>query len=105
MKSIKRLKFRRKYIHMFTATTFIALPELSQLPPKLPGIDNKMSFAESKDAEEGFTKYGAEEIEHVKPSRLGNDQSQLSSIETTAASKTAWLISIVVSIGGLLFGM
>ncbi|OOQ82604.1 myo-inositol transporter [Penicillium brasilianum] len=63
-----------------------------------------MSFAESKDAEEGFTKYGAEEIEHVKPSRLGNDQSELSSIETTAASKTAWLISIVVSIGGLLFG-
>jgi SP family myo-inositol transporter-like MFS transporter 13 len=90
---------------MFTTTTFIALPELSQVPLNLPEINSKMSFAESKDAEEGFAKYGAEEIEHVKTSRLGNDQSELSSIEATAASKTAWLISIVVSIGGLLFGM
>lgn len=30
---------------------------------------------------------------------------ELSGIEATAASKTAWLISITVSLGGLLFGM
>lgn len=46
----------------------------------------------------------SEEIEHAKPLGLGNDQSELSNIEGTAASKAAWLISIVVSIGGLLFG-
>jgi hypothetical protein len=51
------------------------------------------------DAKEDF-----EEIEHVKPSKLEGDQSELSNIEGTAASKAAWLISIVVSIGGLLFG-
>ncbi|KAJ5172129.1 hypothetical protein N7492_004722 [Penicillium capsulatum] len=45
-----------------------------------------------------------EEIDQIK---LDNqlDQSELSGIENTAASKAAWLISIVVSIGGLLFGM
>ncbi|CAG8256310.1 unnamed protein product [Penicillium salamii] len=44
-----------------------------------------------------------EEIELAEPLK-GNDQTNLSSIESTAASKTAWLIAIVVSIGGLLFG-
>ena len=44
-----------------------------------------------------------EEIEQIEPIDYKN-QTDLSSIESTAASKTAWLISIVVSIGGLLFG-
>ncbi|CAG8193576.1 unnamed protein product [Penicillium olsonii] len=44
-----------------------------------------------------------EEIELAEPLK-SNYQTDLSSIESTAASKTAWLISIVVSIGGLLFG-
>lgn len=47
-----------------------------------------------------------EQVEHVQPPDYGkNDQSELNGIESTAASKAAWLISIVVSIGGLLFGM
>jgi SP family myo-inositol transporter-like MFS transporter 13 len=44
-------------------------------------------------------------IEHVEPLDYVKDQSNLSSIEATAASKTAWLIPIVVTIGGPLFGM
>ncbi|KAK4862326.1 hypothetical protein LT330_003464 [Penicillium expansum] len=53
---------------------------------------------------EDISKDSVEQIEHVDPSDYVKDQSDLSSIEATAASKTAWLISIVVSIGGLLFG-
>jgi hypothetical protein len=45
-----------------------------------------------------------EEIENIKLDNV-NIQTELSSIESTAASKAAWLISIVVSIGGFLFGM
>lgn len=45
-----------------------------------------------------------EQIEHIEPLDDGKNQSDLSSIEATAASKAAWLISIVVSIGGFLFG-
>lgn len=56
----------------------------------------------SKMKAEDRTKEDFEEIENVKPL---SDQSELSDIEGTAASKAAWLISIVVSIGGLLFGM
>ncbi|KAJ5533071.1 Major facilitator superfamily domain general substrate transporter [Penicillium frequentans] len=44
-----------------------------------------------------------EEIENIKVDNI-NIQTELSSIESTAASKAAWLISIVVSIGGFLFG-
>jgi SP family myo-inositol transporter-like MFS transporter 13 len=44
-------------------------------------------------------------IEHVEPLDYVKDQSNLSSIEATAASKTTWLIPIVVTIGGPLFGM
>ncbi|KAJ5949261.1 Major facilitator superfamily domain general substrate transporter [Penicillium verhagenii] len=44
-----------------------------------------------------------EEIENIKVNNI-NIQTELSSIESTAASKAAWLISIVVSIGGFLFG-
>lgn len=54
---------------------------------------------------EDISKDSVEQIEHVDPSDYVKDQSDLSSIEATAASKTAWLISIVVSIGGLLFGI
>jgi hypothetical protein len=46
-----------------------------------------------------------EEIRDVEPVDFGKNQADLSSIEATAASKAAWLISTVVSIGGLLFGM
>ncbi|KAL4780049.1 general substrate transporter [Aspergillus varians] len=45
-----------------------------------------------------------EEVEDVKPVGFDKNPSDLSGIEATAASKAAWLISIVVSIGGLLFG-
>lgn len=45
-----------------------------------------------------------EEIENIKVDNI-NIQTELSSIESTAASKAAWLISIVVSIGGFLFGI
>lgn len=45
-----------------------------------------------------------EEIENIKVDNI-DIQTELSSIESTAASKAAWLISIVVSIGGFLFGM
>ncbi|KAJ6090378.1 Major facilitator superfamily domain general substrate transporter [Penicillium sp. IBT 16267x] len=46
---------------------------------------------------------GVEEIENVKVDNV-NLQTELSGIESTAASKAAWLISIVVSLGGFLFG-
>lgn len=46
-----------------------------------------------------------EEVGDMKQLACTDDQDELSGIETTAASKAAWLISIVVSIGGLLFGM
>ncbi|KAJ5109009.1 hypothetical protein N7456_005684 [Penicillium angulare] len=49
-------------------------------------------------------KHGLEEIENIKSLDQGNLQTELSGIESTAASKAAWLISIVVSIGGFLFG-
>lgn len=44
-----------------------------------------------------------EEIEQAEPFDL-KCQTDLSRIESTATSKAAWLIAIVVSIGGLLFG-
>jgi SP family myo-inositol transporter-like MFS transporter 13 len=44
-----------------------------------------------------------ETIEHSKT--ISEQATELSGIEATAASKTAWLISITVSIGGFLFGM
>lgn len=46
-----------------------------------------------------------EEVGDMKQLACAKDQDELNGIETTAASKAAWLISIVVSIGGLLFGM
>ncbi|KAJ5676218.1 Major facilitator superfamily domain general substrate transporter [Penicillium macrosclerotiorum] len=63
-----------------------------------------MSIDKGKVSPESLVKDEVEQIEDIEPVKLRNDQSELSSIESTAASKAAWLISIVVSIGGLLFG-
>ena len=46
-----------------------------------------------------------DQVEDISASDHADQLAQLSSIETTAASKGAWLISITVSLGGLLFGM
>jgi SP family myo-inositol transporter-like MFS transporter 13 len=43
-----------------------------------------------------------EDISHAK--EHAEQLAELSGIEATAASKAAWLISITVSLGGLLFG-
>lgn len=43
-------------------------------------------------------------IEDVEDSDHARHLAELSGIEATAASKAAWLISITVSLGGLLFG-
>ena len=44
------------------------------------------------------------EIEGGRRKSTAEEVTELSSIEATAASKAAWLISITVSIGGFLFG-
>lgn len=65
-----------------------------------------MSSLDKKESHSDLPiKDDVEQIEHIEPLHYEKDQSELSSIESTAASKAAWLISIVVSIGGLLFGM
>lgn len=64
-----------------------------------------MSPKNEEEHLEDISKDSAEQIEHAEPEDYVKVQSDLSGIEATAASKTAWLISIVVSIGGLLFGM
>ena len=46
----------------------------------------------------------ADKIEDVSESEHAQHLADLSSIEATAASRAAWLISITVSLGGLLFG-
>lgn len=59
--------------------------------------------------DDSYEKEKAEQVEHVDTidAEKGGlqDVSELSGIEDTAASKAAWLISVTVSIGGLLFGM
>lgn len=46
-----------------------------------------------------------EKIEDISNAKEHADRlAELSGIEATAASKAAWLISITVSLGGLLFG-
>ncbi|KAF2737841.1 general substrate transporter [Polyplosphaeria fusca] len=46
-----------------------------------------------------------EHVENIESAKEHQDElTDLSSIEATAASKAAWLISITVSLGGLLFG-
>lgn len=58
---------------------------------------------DKSDLSDGATKDDVQEPEQVETIEYKN-QTDLSSIEATAASRAAWLISIVVSIGGLLFG-
>jgi SP family myo-inositol transporter-like MFS transporter 13 len=55
-----------------------------------------------KDMKVGMS--ATDKIEDVSDSAYAEHLANLSSIEATAASKTAWLISITVSIGGMLFG-
>lgn len=55
---------------------------------------------EKKDLK--FEDSTADKIEDVSHSQ---QLAELSGIEAEAASKAAWLISITVSLGGLLFGM
>lgn len=59
------------------------------------------SLDEKKDLKFDNT---ADKIEDVSESEHAQHLAELSSIEATAASKAAWLISITVSLGGLLFG-
>lgn len=55
-------------------------------------VDIKFDDSASQDKIEDISKAHAEQLV------------ELSGIEATAASKAAWLISITVSLGGLLFG-
>ena len=49
---------------------------------------------------------GSEKIERIETvEKHAAQQLELSGIETMAASKAAWLMSVVVSLGGLLFGV
>jgi SP family myo-inositol transporter-like MFS transporter 13 len=41
---------------------------------------------------------------HVEASSENNNQDDLDSIESTQSGKFAWLVSVVASVGGLLFG-
>lgn len=59
------------------------------------------SLDEKKDIK--FENSTTDKIEDVTESHAQR-LAELSSIEATAASKAAWLISITVSLGGLLFG-
>lgn len=53
-----------------------------------------------------FDETSSEKIDKIDTARDHADQlTELFGIEATAASKAAWLISMVVSLGGLLFGM
>lgn len=62
-----------------------------------------MAYEHSLDEKKDFN--AADKIEDVSESENAQHLAELSSIEATAASKAAWLISITVSLGGLLFGM
>jgi SP family myo-inositol transporter-like MFS transporter 13 len=63
------------------------------------------SLDDKKDIK--FDNSATDKIEDVSESENMHSQylAELSGIEATAASKAAWLISITVSLGGLLFGM
>ena len=64
-------------------------------------------FTEKKEAanEVKFDE-SSEKIEKIATAQDTHGQiEELSALEATAASKAAWLISITVSLGGLLFGM
>jgi SP family myo-inositol transporter-like MFS transporter 13 len=62
-----------------------------------------MAYEHPLDEKKDFN--AADKIEDVSESEHAQHLAELSSIEATAASKAAWLISITVSLGGLLFGM
>jgi SP family myo-inositol transporter-like MFS transporter 13 len=62
-----------------------------------------MAYEHPLDEKKDFNT--ADKIEDVSESEHAQHLAELSSIEATAASKAAWLISITVSLGGLLFGM
>ncbi|USP74855.1 myo-inositol transporter [Curvularia clavata] len=64
-----------------------------------------MSY-DTKSMEKGIKPdVGSEKIERIETvERHAAQQLELSGIETMAASKAAWLMSVVVSLGGLLFG-
>lgn len=62
----------------------------------------EQSFDQKRDLKLDNT---VDKIEDVSESEHAQHLAELSSIEATAASKAAWLISITVSLGGLLFGM
>ncbi|KAJ5119114.1 hypothetical protein N7526_010751 [Penicillium atrosanguineum] len=62
-----------------------------------------MSLDKKADLPDDLIENDVQEIEQVDTFDY-KSQTDLSAIEATAASKAAWLISIVVSIGGLLFG-
>ena len=61
-------------------------------------------FKEKSD----YEKPSAEHEEYIEDGErkgsIADQVTELSSIEDTAASKAAWLISVTVSLGGFLFG-
>lgn len=67
--------------------------------------ENKREVGEKVHLEVGSNS-SLEKIENIDNSRKpdATELHELSGIEQTAASKGAWLISIVISLGGLLFG-
>jgi hypothetical protein len=65
----------------------------------MSGVDSNEQF---KSAEKGFD--SSEHVENIAQAHV-DEITALSSIEAAAASKAAWLISVTVSLGGLLFGM
>lgn len=84
------------FLHSPFLHCFIPL-SLSLTFPSVMSVDKK---SDDHDLPTG------DHVEEIETIKLDNevDQSALSSIEGTAASKAAWSISMVVSIGGLLFG-
>ena len=69
-----------------------------------------MASYDSKPTEKSDFKGTTEHFEDIDAGKIENvetihdELTELSAIESTAASKAAWLISITVSLGGLLFG-
>jgi hypothetical protein len=65
-----------------------------------------MAIANDKDVK--WDESNSETIEQIETHKDGHTTheqiEELSALEATAASKAAWLISITVSLGGLLFG-
>lgn len=65
-------------------------------------MSGNRSFEKREKDHESSSTEKIEKIDTVED--LSAQQLELSGIEATAASKAAWLISMVVSLGGLLFG-